>query len=236
VTPSPFDRTNPSVAELQAQRLADAHAEAYLLYRDGDGAQRIVELAASRDRITVGRSHAADVPLPWDPRASRVHAALERLVDGWTLVDDRLSRNGSFVNDERSSGRRRLAHGDKLRFGMTVIEFRAPRPAATTETLPALDLPAWSKPSPAQRRVLVALCRPFVERPAFATPPTNHEIADELVLSIDAIKTHVRALYRHFGVDALPRSQKRAELVRRALDSGQVSAHDYVLNDSWISS
>ena len=34
--------------------------------------------------------------------------------------------------------------------------------------------------SPAQRRVLVALCRPFKEGAAFATPATNQQIAAEL--------------------------------------------------------
>ena len=34
-------------------------------------------------------------------------------------MDDGLSRNGTFVNGERLSGRRRLTDGDTLRFGGT---------------------------------------------------------------------------------------------------------------------
>ena len=40
-------------------------------------------------------------PLTWDPDASRVHAELVRLADAWVVVDDGLSRNGTFVNGER---------------------------------------------------------------------------------------------------------------------------------------
>jgi DNA-binding NarL/FixJ family response regulator len=74
--------------------------------------------------------------------------------------------------------------------------------------------------------VLVALCRPFKEGAAFATPATNQEIADELTLSVDAVKTHLRALFEKFGVEALPQNQKRVALVERALQSGLVSERE----------
>src|SRR5439155_9948162 len=84
VISSPFDPHAASPLELQDRLRADARGEPYLLYRDGDGAQRIVELADDRERLTVGRSEETDVPLSWDGEVSRVHAALERLADGWT--------------------------------------------------------------------------------------------------------------------------------------------------------
>jgi len=34
------------------------------------------------------------------------------------------------------------------------------------------------------------------------------------------VKTHLRALFDLFGVGALPQNRKRAELVRRAFESG----------------
>jgi pSer/pThr/pTyr-binding forkhead associated (FHA) protein len=61
----------------------------------------------------------ADVALTWDPDVSRVHAELARLADDWTVVDDGLSRNGTFINGERVEGRRRLFDGDILRCGET---------------------------------------------------------------------------------------------------------------------
>jgi DNA-binding NarL/FixJ family response regulator len=74
--------------------------------------------------------------------------------------------------------------------------------------------------------VLVALCRPFKEGAAFATPATNQQIADELTLSVDAVKTHLRALFEKFGVESLPQNQKRVALVERALQSGLVSERE----------
>jgi pSer/pThr/pTyr-binding forkhead associated (FHA) protein len=45
------------------------------------------------------------------------------------LVDDS-SRNGSYVNDERVTDESALNDGDVLRFGDTVVRFRAPADAA----------------------------------------------------------------------------------------------------------
>ena len=56
---------------------------------------------------TGSRSGGAGQPtlsLDFDPEVSRVHAELERLGDDWTVADDGLSRNGSFVNGERVVG------------------------------------------------------------------------------------------------------------------------------------
>ncbi len=80
--------------------------------------------------------------------------------------------------------------------------------------------------SPAQKRVLVALCRPFKDAAAFATPAGNQEIAAELHLSVDAVKTHLRALFEKFELGEVPQNQKRVTLVQRAMQSGLISARD----------
>lgn len=79
--------------------------------------------------------------------------------------------------------------------------------------------------SDTQRKILIALCRPFRES-SFATPATNQEIAKALFLSVDAVKTHLRALYRRFGIQDLPQNQKRARLAWDALQSGLISSRD----------
>jgi len=80
--------------------------------------------------------------------------------------------------------------------------------------------------SPAQRRVLVEVCRPFKEEAAFAAPPTNQQVADALHLSVDAVKTHMRALFDKFGVQDLPQNRKRLALVQRALQTGLITDRD----------
>ena len=55
---------------------------------------------------------------------------------------------------------------------------------------------------------------------------TNRQIADELHLSQDAVKGHLRALFRKFEVDELPQNSKRAALVERALVPGATSRRE----------
>ena len=49
---------------------------------------------------------------------------------------------------------------------------------------------------------------------------------DELVVSVDAVKSNLRALFSAFGLDHLPQNQKRASLALRALRTGVVSRRD----------
>ena len=75
-----------------------------------------------------------------------------------------------------------------------------------------------------QLRILTALCRPIAAGNRYATPATNQEIADEVFLGVDAVKGHLRALYRKFGIEDLPQNQKRARLVELAIESGYVGS------------
>jgi hypothetical protein len=105
---------------------ARRRGDPYLVYADARARQRILSLPDTWDRITIGRGMGTDVALTWDPDVSRVHAELTRLADDWTVVDDGLSRNGTFVNGERVKGRRRLFDGDVLRCGATELSFHSP--------------------------------------------------------------------------------------------------------------
>ena len=136
----------------------------------------------------------------------------------WTIADEGLSRNGSFVNGRRLRGRRRLGDGDAIKIGGTLLVFvdAARRGGTTTAASQTLAPPQLSD---AQLRVLVSLCGPLDDSP-FAGPRSNREIADELFLSVETVKTHLRALFELFGVGDLPQNRKRAELVRRAFESG----------------
>lgn len=71
-----------------------------------------------------------------------------------------------------------------------------------------------------QHRIIAALCRPTVGENRFTTPATNQEIAAEVFLSVDAVKAHLRTLYRKFGIEDLPHNRKRARLVELVLEGG----------------
>ena len=215
-----------TAVELKAQIEAERLGRPFVVYRDESGEQTIVAIATDSAGLWIGRSPSADVHLEWDSEVSSLHAQLELVRDECTLIDEGLSTNGSFVNGERVSGRRHLRDGDTIRVGQTLILFRNPASGAAESTVLSGDALTAAGVSPGQKKVLVALCRPFKEGAAFATPATNQQIADELTLSVDAVKTHLRALFEKFGVEALPQNQKRVALVERALQSGLVSERD----------
>jgi FHA domain/Bacterial regulatory proteins, luxR family len=215
-----------SPAELKAVIEAERDGVPFVVYRDASEQQRILVLGPATTRVTVGRGLANDICLDWDTEVSRLHAELELVGDDWTVSDDGLSRNGTYVDGERIAGRRRLRDGDLIRVGRTAATYRQPLSSAITETEVASDVIERASLSDAQRRVLVALCRPFKETSGYVTPATNQQIADELFLSVDAIKTHLRALFGKFGIEDLPQNQKRVRLVELALKSGVLSLRE----------
>ncbi|MGH3795549.1 MAG: BTAD domain-containing putative transcriptional regulator [Pseudonocardiaceae bacterium] len=98
----------------------------FVLFHEDDGEQHIVELDTAQSPLTIGRRSSNDLSLAWDQEVSRVHAYLERAGDGWELVDEGRSRNGSYVNGERVDSRHTLRDADVMRLGTTVLLYRAP--------------------------------------------------------------------------------------------------------------
>lgn len=211
-------------ADIEAVLAAERRGLPFVHYRDGDGAQRLLSLDA--ERATIGRDAGNDLALGWDREASRLHALLEQLGGSWTIVDDGMSRNGTFVNGVRVRGRRRLSDGDEIRIGLTEVRFRDPA-AGAEETPLAASAAAAATVTAAQRRVLVALCRPLLEPGGVgAVPPSNAEIGAELTVSVEAVRTHLKTLFKLFEVPDLPQNRKRAELARRTLAAGVVLPRD----------
>ena len=94
-----------------------------LLYRDDSGVEHVHMLEAGR-AVTIGRSEEVDLSLPWDRSVSSLHAEAAPLGSDWLIRDEGISRNGTFVNDERVDGRRRLRDGDVIRVGRTALSFK----------------------------------------------------------------------------------------------------------------
>jgi predicted ATPase len=97
-----------------------------VVVHDPAGTQHVVHL---QQEVRIGRLPDNDLALVWDGDVSRRHAHVARTPTGWILVDDG-SRNGCYVNGERVAGQSPLSDGDVLRFGDTVVLFRAPADAA----------------------------------------------------------------------------------------------------------
>jgi hypothetical protein len=221
----PRRRVQQTPGELKAVIAAERTGHPFVVWRTEDAEQRVLLLDQDRWRVTIGRDPAADVPLPWDAEVSRSHALLEQVGRGWTLVDDGLSRNGSFVNGSRVVGRRRLRDKDHLVFGATEMTYRETS-GGTTQTASAIDAPSGIPLSPMQRKVLIALCRP-VHASSSATPATNRQIAEEVFLTVDAVKAHLRVLFERYGLSQLPQNEKRARLVASVLDAGVLAPRDF---------
>jgi DNA-binding CsgD family transcriptional regulator len=210
-----------SATELARLLEAERQGGPFLAYRDGAGDLCVLALTG-RDHLTVGRLEQNDLELGWDPQVSRTHAEFERVGATWVLSDEGLSRNGSFVNNERISGRHRLKEGDVVRVGRTSLVFRAPGPPSDSTV--AADPAMLVRLTDAERRVLTALCRPFAAAGESAIPATNRQIADELHLSPAGVKKHIRRLFEKLDIADLPQYQKRTELAQRALQLGLVHA------------
>jgi len=194
--------------------MAGAIATPFIVYRDGGGHEKLVALDANGTRLTIGRGDATDVWLEWDREASRVHAALERYGAEWTVVDDGLSRNGTFVNGARVDGRRLLHDGDVVRVGTTELVYQSPdidHPSQTFEPGVA--------PTPALRDALTtatAVADPYMVELLSRTPPFSRLNRQELGRVADV---------------AVPRSYRCGEALFREGDLGDTC---YVLAEGSV--
>lgn len=218
---SPIAKHASTPQELKDRLAAERSGVPHLVYRDAGGRQVIRPLPAGDERIAIGRSVACEVSLAWDGEVSRVHAELEAVGSEWAFADNGLSRNGSFLNGERLPGRTLLRDGDAIVVGRTVIVYRRPGPIPDLTTRAGRLTPIGASVTDTDRRVLVALCRPLQD-PDRALPASNQAIAEELHMSVPAVKKRLTALFIRFELDRLPQSEKRTRLALAALQHGLV--------------
>lgn len=100
---------------------------------EGKQSGRTFELGGA---LTVGRDESTAVSLE-DDQVSRRHALISPTTEG-AVVEDLNSTNGTYVNDQPIHGSREINPGDRVRFGLTVMELRAGRDQAASP--PAADV------------------------------------------------------------------------------------------------
>jgi hypothetical protein len=93
-----------------------------LMVKRQDGQYR--ELEWEFEQITIGRDGTNDIVID-HPLASRRHARLERVTEGYA-VRDLESTNGTFLNQERITGLCALHNQDQIIIADTVIVFHDP--------------------------------------------------------------------------------------------------------------
>lgn len=171
----------------------------------------------SGDRLLVGRSPSSDLVVAADPRASRLHAAFERLGDHWCLRD-LTSRNGTFLNGTLLAGQARLTSGDEVRIGSTriMVQLDAADEESSTE---APQQPP--RLTPRERDVLVALIEPIVLGGLFAEPAAPRAVATRLHVTEAAVRQHLINLYDKFGLIGQA-ERRRSHLANEAVRRGAV--------------
>ena len=217
---------SPTPEELKARKAAELRGAPFLLYRDDTGKEHIVELDDTRQALTVGRRFEADIALPWDREVSRLHAQFEFRGGEWTVDDDGWSQNGTFVNEMRLDGQRRLQDGDLVRCGQTAIQFCHTRNASVEMTLVPGELSATPRFSDQQQQVLQELCRPLLGDGDGLTPSADDEIAEALGTDQKTVTTELEHLARQFGLGEMPFFERRAEIAMLALRSGLVKTDE----------
>ena len=224
--PHPLAHHSLTASERKTLLEAERAGDPFLAVRNEAGELQLIVLGSEGPAKTLGRRTETDVSIAWDDEVSGLHAELQCLAGEWLILDDGLSTNGTYVNGRRIGGRHRLRDGDRIRVGRTVLAFGAADSRPAGKTTPAAKIPSLPAITDTQRRVLIALCRPYGENPRFATPASNQQIADELFLSVDAVKMHLRSLFQQFELGSLPQNKKRATLADCALTLGLVSERD----------
>jgi two-component system cell cycle response regulator len=103
-----------AIPAIEAHLILFAHPENQLLgrrYRMAPGSE-----------MEIGRAHSAGISMPDVRSLSRLHARLSHLGDV-VMIEDLTSTNGTYVNDERVHGSRRLRSGDRFQTGALHFKF-----------------------------------------------------------------------------------------------------------------
>jgi signal transduction histidine kinase len=104
-----------------------------------------LEFPLDQPEVSLGRLSSNEVCLPLDLRASRRHARLRHLPEGW-MLEDLGSANGTYVGQRRVHAPTQVRPGDQIRLGRTWLELIEERPVE--EAPPAVEFVGQYQPGP----------------------------------------------------------------------------------------
>jgi len=102
--------------KFHSQILGQKKIPQLLLSMDGESGEK---RAFSQNEVIIGREETCDVFLP-DPVISSRHARLVYRNTHW-WIEDLMSTNGTYLNDERVESPAILINGDELRIGKCIL-------------------------------------------------------------------------------------------------------------------
>jgi len=199
-----------------------AEGRPYVRYRDGV-LFRALSLAPSASPVDIGRVDVCPVRIESDPLVSRRHARLI-FAAGWWSIQDAASHNGTFIGDRRIPGETILKDGACFRVGETVLSVHLPAsgpgPAAPEEHAERRLL----DPNPIQRKILVALARPWLAGHELPVSPRDADIAHTLGCDVKSIADAVSDLYEQAGLSS--DVDQRSGLIALAMHERTVTPDD----------
>src|SRR4051794_26497016 len=85
-------------SELKSLLAAEREGEPFFAFKDADNHLALFPAGLAGRTLPRGRRPETDLPIAWDDEVSGLHAELHCLSGEWTVVDDGLSTNGTYVN------------------------------------------------------------------------------------------------------------------------------------------
>jgi hypothetical protein len=223
---SPVHNEGPPVARATHERNLEDEARAegrpYVRYRDGV-LFRAFPLSPSASPVDIGRVDVCPVRIESDPLVSRHHARLI-FEAGWWSIEDAASHNGTFIGDRRIPGETILKDGACFRVGDTMLSVHLPESGPEQATLVEHAELRVLDPNSIQRKILVALARPWLAGYELPVSPSDADIARSLGCEVESVADAVTALYEQAG---LPGDvDQRSGLIALAMHERTVTPDD----------
>ena len=113
-----------------------------------------------------------------------------------------------------------------MKIGRTILGFQQPGANGPGPTMVQGELSGTPRFSEQQQAILRALCKPlFADGDGF-NPSSDLEVSDVTGIAVDVVSQELDLLARLFGLEDMPRPERRAEVALLAVRSGLVGADE----------